>query len=187
MTKPNLVADKFFVELVQTGKLYVSNDGMVRNLVTHRWVGYDNGRGYKAVTVMDGRKKRVIRIHRLVFLLYGDGFTEDKIYVNHKNGLKSDNLIANLEATTHEENMHHAWVTGLSTSFPPINTTRHGELGTKAKLTNAQASEIRSLYLTGIYSHRELGVMYGISPMAAGQIIRGKSYKQALDYDLTLG
>lgn len=51
-------------------------------------------------------------VHRLVCLAFHDN-PDNKREVNHINGNKQDNRAENLEWVTHQENMQHAWKTGL--------------------------------------------------------------------------
>lgn len=54
---------------------------------------------------------------------------------------------------------------------------RSGENSKSAKLTEAQAKEILDLYATGEYSYKILGKMYGISNVAIGNLVKGKTWK----------
>lgn len=54
----------------------------------------------------DGRK--CYRIHRLVAMVYLPDYSPE-LQVNHKNGVKTDNLAKNLEMVTNSENAAHAW------------------------------------------------------------------------------
>lgn len=74
--------------------------------------GIDN-KGYMRVRLPypckksnDGR--RTFKIHRLVALFYLKNYSED-LQVNHKNGIKSDNRVENLEMVSSHENVLHAW------------------------------------------------------------------------------
>jgi hypothetical protein len=51
-----------------------------------------------------------------------------------------------------------------------------GEQSEAAKLTNAQANEIRELYKQGKYSLRKIGKQYGICAMTVQRIIKNKRY-----------
>jgi hypothetical protein len=72
----------------------------------------DNGNGYKKVMLCDKLTKKAYLIHRIVALTYLDNI-DNKPCVNHKNGIKSDNRLENLEWCTYSENNKHAFRTGL--------------------------------------------------------------------------
>jgi hypothetical protein len=54
----------------------------------------------------DGRKP--IKLHRLVAMFHLDTYNET-LQVNHKNGIKNDNRVENLEMVTNSQNAYHAW------------------------------------------------------------------------------
>jgi hypothetical protein len=65
-------------------------------------------KGYLRITLsLLGETKRFF-VHRLVAIAFIDNY-ENKPYINHKNGIKSDNNISNLEWVTHSENIKHSY------------------------------------------------------------------------------
>lgn len=72
-------------------------------------------RGYETVVLNKDAKKKTIAIHRLVAI----GFLGERpagFQVNHKNGIKTDNRLENLEWCTPSQNVRHAIATGLRLS-----------------------------------------------------------------------
>lgn len=69
-------------------------------------------KGYKRIRLLDGRKKGATKkIHRLVAEAFLDNFSKE-LQVNHKNCIKDDNRVCNLEMVTQSQNTKHAWENG---------------------------------------------------------------------------
>jgi hypothetical protein len=88
----------------------ISNIGRVKNKNTQKILKpVLNSGGYYQVFL----EKKAVKIHRLVAKSFiNDIF--DKKEVNHKNGIKTDNRVYNLEWVTASENMKHAYKNGLN-------------------------------------------------------------------------
>ena len=69
--------------------------------------------GYLLVNISSLGKRKTFRVHRLVLETFSpiDGY--ENLEVNHKDGMKTNNMLDNLEWVTHKENIQHAISTGL--------------------------------------------------------------------------
>lgn len=68
--------------------------------------------GYYRITLSYNNKRKSHYIHRLVARAYLKNYSE-QLQVNHKDGIKTNNDIKNLEMVTLQENIRHSIETGL--------------------------------------------------------------------------
>lgn len=108
------------------GLYQVSNIGRIMSLrryVLHNYGGLrevperilrpgTDSNGYQLVALYSDGIRRSIKVHRLVATAFLHN-PNNKPEVNHKNGIKSDNTVGNLEWATRIENNQHALDIGL--------------------------------------------------------------------------
>lgn len=163
------------------GRYQISNKGRVKSLereVSHdgitwtqperimsHWCGttslYDRVRLYK------GGIGTKFTVHRLV----AEHFLPDwnpELEINHIDGNRYNNAADNLEMCTHQRNMEHAIAGELKNDY--------GEKSCNAKLTNAQAEEIRVKYHAGGITQETLARKYSVCRQTVSAIIRYKKY-----------
>lgn len=127
-----------------------------------------NGWGYNSVNLSNGEGRRVqICIHVLVAELF-IGPRPAKHVVNHKDGIKTNNRIDNLEYVTPGGNLKHAYATGLR------NTK--GERHARVKLTEQDVREIRSLYSVQKISIERIAKRYGVASGTIHNITSGRNW-----------
>lgn len=116
--------------------------------------------GYARVSIHDGMGgKKSAAIHRLVCLAFLDA-DECRQYVNHKNGVKTDNRLSNLEWVTPKENARHAVETGLHKM--------------SKKVCDEHIFRAASLRVSG-FKLREIAAEIGVSITTAHTYIKSKS------------
>lgn len=131
--------------------------------------------GWNYLSVMlivgPGRKRDYFAVHRLVAEAFIPN-PDNKPFVNHINGIKTDNRVDNLEWCTQKENVQHAFKTGLR---------KEGGKNPKSALTDEQAVWCREVYIPDDpeFGQMALAKKLGTSNYTIYLIIHGKHYKKA--------
>lgn len=104
----------------------VSDLGLIRDSETHCPIRTRvNAQGYCIFGIrkgIEGRRQKILTVHREVanaFILNSHNLPQ----INHIDGDKTNNAVSNLEWCTQQENMKHAYRTGLER--PNIDLLRH--------------------------------------------------------------
>lgn len=99
------------------GLYAVTEDGQVwsypNRLHTGKWMKQPLRNGYPCVDLCFGASRATHHVHRLVaqaFLPNPDGYPQ----VNHKNSVKTDSRVENLEWCTASHNKQHSWDNGTT-------------------------------------------------------------------------
>ena len=117
--------------------MYKNGAGGIREINPDKKTGY---RGTTLSTIPEGDNtydKASVRLNRLVMMTFAPEMDRDmsKLVVNHKNGVKHKDELSNLEWCTEQENIQHAYDTGL-------NKPNKGEKHHSAKHTDEQIHKI---------------------------------------------
>lgn len=137
----------------------------------------DNSGYLRTMLKGDDGKFHTIKLHRIVAINFIEN-NDLKKEVNHKNGIRSDNRVSNLEWVSRSENIKH--------SYNFLDRERKfGEKNHEATLTDKQVLEIRKNYVYGKNcksgeTKKQIAERYGTSFGVIKQIIQNRTWKHLL-------
>jgi len=145
----------------------ISNLGKIRFKDSQELkASYLNQDGYEVTTIRIKGKKKNHRVHRLVLETF---LKKSSLEINHKNGIKTDNRVENLEYCTRKHNVKQSYVLGLKIVV--------GEKNPNAILNDEKVREIKEIISTGVLSYRKIGKMFNVSANTIACIKLGKNWK----------
>lgn len=132
--------------------------------------------GYISIHLCFEARRRDARAHRLVWEAF-NGRIPDGLEINHKNGIRTDNRISNLEVVTKQENAIHKFKVN---GYRSQGTSPQGSRNHAAKITEDDVRTMRRLYAEGVPQHA-LGRQFGISQPMVGNIVRRENWTHVKD------
>lgn len=140
--------------------------------------------GYRYVNLSVCGVRRRRRVHHLVMSAFV-GPRPAGAQVNHINGQKSDNRMANLEYVTAAENMAHAARTGLMPVGDRNASRKHperrprGERNSRAKLSAQAVQQIRAL--RGTASQEAIAARFGVHQGTISNVLLGRTWAHVVE------
>lgn len=155
-----------------TDNYFATKGGLIKSLMYGRHkllTQWKDAKLYPRVKIVMNGKSTSMAVHRLVALTYLPN-PENKPQVNHKNGIKSDNHVDNLEWNTCAENVKHAWLNGLSKSTS-------GENHPTSKLNDNKVYAIRIMYSLNKATLKELSEIFKVNKSTIHAIVQNRNWK----------
>lgn len=127
--------------------------------------------GYLTITLRIAARQKTWTVHELVAAAFlGD--RPSGYHVNHKDGVKTNNCIENLQYVTPSDNQRHAYGAGLM--------SRKGEAHNLAKLNDEKVRDIFARYARG-ETQKAIGKSLGVHQVAISLVLRGVNWAHVTD------
>lgn len=143
---------------------YASEDGFIYNKHGVKMKMNLTHNGYYRITF---QRKKSYFVHRLIGLTYISN-PNNYEFINHINGIKTDNSVNNLEWCNSSMNMQHAYDNRLC--------NREGEKHHLSKLTEKDVIEIRNLYHVEKICQKTLAARFNTTSRNISFIVNNKRW-----------
>lgn len=125
--------------------------------------------GYSRVTLSRGNKHKDGRVHRIVAETFLGNPPTIIHQVNHKNGIRNDNRVENLEWVTPRENVRHSFTLGREAAS--------GENHPNSKLNWDLVTKIRSMFNDGV-KQVDISAILGINRGTVNDVVRKRCWRE---------
>ncbi len=174
-----MTGEQVALQLIAMGDLSITENGYIYRHARRRGnkrivydeparIDYETSIGYFCFKCgIRGDKRRTVLVHRAVWV-QAHGAIPDGLEVNHKDKIKSNNRLANLELMTHKDNILYS------------QGEANASCGMKhyfAKLTDDDVREIRRLASERTMKRKEIAAKYNLAPEYLWKIITRRSWK----------
>lgn len=141
------VSDRGRVKRLGYGKTYTCKGGQVRttHFVEREMDGHINLDGYRQVDIESRRGSKSSLVHRIVAEYFLPSVTDTSLVINHKDGVKTNNCISNLEWCTTQEDIHHFWTAECHSSHRKEQREKQSivQKGKKRSFTDEHLKNLR--------------------------------------------
>ncbi len=127
-------------------------------------------KGYYNVVLYKNKKSKTIFVHRLIATTFLEN-TYNKVWINHIDGIKTNNKVSNLEFSTISENIKHAFKNGLKKPNRPM-LGRFGKLSPVSR--GVHQFSINGEYIASYESITEALVINGFRGHGISDSAKGK-------------
>lgn len=157
----------YYVKQISDRPYWVSKCGEIISTVKGypRLLRGGNSSGYRSLIITRGGPRDLLRHHHLV-MRYWVGPRPSGMVINHKNGIKTDNRLENLEYCTPRQNRDHAKINRLYSS---------GSRCSWSKLKEEEVGLIREAHKIGM-SLNHLARAFRVSKKAILQVTKGRTW-----------
>lgn len=153
-------------------KYRVSSAGVVTGPRGHPLAGARDKNGYHCIYIGPRKAGALLKVHRAVVSAFVGPIPEG-MHVNHKNGVKDDNRVENLEIVTPHQNVLHGYRT-LGRQGRNSNPAR-GVGHSNATFSEADVREMRRLYAAG-EKQWEIAQHFRSSQATVSKIVRREAW-----------
>lgn len=178
MTKPIAASYQLAQDLIASGVWRVEPDlGQIINTLGVPFKRL-NSWGYIQIKMRrpgDWRREATVLAHRVIWEAV-HGPTPAELEINHRNGVKADNRIVNLELVTHLQNVRHARATGLT----PVMA---GEQQPQSRLTDDQVRAIYARTWRTDENQQRIAADYGVTRSIISNIKRGWAWTHVTHHE----
>ena len=129
--------------------------------------------GYLSVGLSVNGTRKSMLVHRIVAINFLQN-KQNKPDINHKDGIKSNNCLRNLEWVTEKENTRHAIKIGLLTNAHSL-----GERNIKSILKEKDVLKIKEMLSLG-YRQKEIAIIFNVNASTICHISTKRNWKHLL-------